>query len=192
VTKSKTTCKRGCPKPGTTKPSADTEKNIQTKIMLRASKLGITLWRNARGHGVVGRVVARAKHAKAAAAILQALTDPHAVYTIVQSPREVTFGLCDGAADLIGIDNTTGSFVAIEVKRPRKRPTEAQANFIEHIAQNKGKACVAHSAEEMEQLLVKRNCKTCRYIAVYGSESPCYECNANIVNRFALWEPKDK
>ena len=156
MTKLKATPKTSAtPKTPATVNPADTEKNIQTKIMLRASKLGITLWRNARGHGVVGRVVARAKHSKAAAAILQALTDPHAVYTIVQSPREVTFGLCEGASDLIGIDNTTGSFVAVEVKRPGEKPTAAQVNFSEHISKNGGKACVAHSAEEMEQLLVK-------------------------------------
>lgn len=45
--------------------------------------------------------------------------------------RLVHFGLCSGSSDLIGIYK--GRFLAIEVKRPGKTPTDAQDHFIEFV-----------------------------------------------------------
>lgn len=47
--------------------------------------------------------------------------------------RTVQFGLCEGSADLVGIVAPHGRWIAIEVKRPGKRPTAAQLRFLERV-----------------------------------------------------------
>ena len=59
----------------------------------------------------------------------------------------IRFGLAVGSSDLIGW-TSDGKFLAIEVKRPGKKTTQAQRDFIEAVRKAGGIAMVACSAEE--------------------------------------------
>lgn len=65
--------------------------------------------------------------------------------------RLVKFGLCEGSSDLIGIYK--GRFVAIEVKQPKKKPTEKQKNFLLTIRKNGGISGCIDSPDKVQQLL---------------------------------------
>lgn len=58
----------------------------------------------------------------------------------------VTYGLCRGSADLIGLVN--GRFVALEVKTPRGKTTEDQEAFMQTVWQHGGFATVVTSVEQ--------------------------------------------
>lgn len=89
-----------------------TESDIQTQVRIRASELGLVLFRNNVGE----------------------CTDS-------KTGRRVKFGLCTGSSDLIGwtpvtitpehIGQTVAVFTAVEVKTPTGRVSPAQKNFIE-------------------------------------------------------------
>ena len=66
--------------------------------------------------------------------------------------RMVRYGLYPGSSDIIGI-MPDGRFLAIEVKKPGKKPTPEQLNFIEAIRRHGGIAGVVHSPEELAGLL---------------------------------------
>lgn len=57
-----------------------------------------------------------------------------------------------GFADIVGI-NDKGQFVAIEVKLPKKQPTEAQEHFLQTINNHGGLAFVARSLEDVQKHL---------------------------------------
>jgi len=111
-----------------TKP--ESEAAIMRAIQIEASKQGCRLFRNNCG---------------------QAIT---------KSGNIIRFGLANpGGSDLIGWTPVTITkdmvgkiccvFTAIEVKRPRKKPTQAQADFIEAVKKAGGIALVACSVEEV-------------------------------------------
>lgn len=64
----------------------------------------------------------------------------------------VTFGLCKGSSDLIGIvrmrDLNLGRFFALEVKRPGKNPTPDQLAFIDTVHAMGGAGGWVTSVEE--------------------------------------------
>jgi hypothetical protein len=62
--------------------------------------------------------------------------------------RWVDFGLCVGSSDLIGLTQD-GRFLAIEVKRPGEKATQAQERFIEMVNSMGGVAFVATSAKDV-------------------------------------------
>jgi len=66
--------------------------------------------------------------------------------------RLVRYGLCTGSSDIIGI-MPDGRFLAIEVKKPGKKPTAEQTRFIEAILKHGGLAGVVRSVEELEYFL---------------------------------------
>ena len=74
----------------------DSESVIKSRIRKRLSKLGIVIWQQATGHGQ---------------------TD---------TGSQISFGLCRGSSDLIGIRKSDGKFVAIECKTP--------GGFVRHVA----------------------------------------------------------
>ena len=53
-----------------------------------------------------------------------------------------------GISDIIGIFN--GRMICIEVKMPKKKPSEFQQRFIDSINKSGGIAFVAHSLDEVE------------------------------------------
>lgn len=74
---------------------------------------------------------------------------------------KVRFGLCEGSADLVGIvevpgdheawppgPKTIGRFIAIEVKKPGKKPTKEQLAFLELVTKMGGYACWVTSVDE--------------------------------------------
>jgi hypothetical protein len=63
----------------------------------------------------------------------------------------IRFGLCIGSSDLIGIYK--GKFVAIEVKRPCKKPTPEQENFINMVRRMGGIAGICTCVEDVRNLL---------------------------------------
>lgn len=85
---------------------------------------------------------------------------------IIQNPRPLHAGLCEGSSDLIGwtsievtpdmIGKKVAIFTAIEVKVPGKNPTPEQANFIEQVRQAGGIAGAARSDSEARALLDQR------------------------------------
>ena len=58
-----------------------------------------------------------------------------------------------GLADIIGVENGTGRFIAIEVKKRKSYPNRNQKEFIARVKENGGKAGVARSPEDAEQIL---------------------------------------
>lgn len=57
-----------------------------------------------------------------------------------------------GSSDILGILDD-GRFLAIEVKRPGKEPTEVQREFLENINKNGGLAFVAYSVDDARSML---------------------------------------
>ena len=60
----------------------------------------------------------------------------------------------NGISDIVGVLND-GRFLAIEVKRPKGKPTKAQQFFIDLVNEAGGLAFVARSLEEVEKVLSK-------------------------------------
>lgn len=63
----------------------------------------------------------------------------------------IRFGLCVGSSDLIGIYK--GKFVALEIKRPGKKPTPEQENFINMVLDQGGIAGICTCPEDVKRLL---------------------------------------
>lgn len=97
------------------------ETDILQLVRLRASQLGATVWRNN-----VGKLQDR-------------------------NGRWVTYGLCVGSSDIIGIFN--GRFVAIECKIPGKHPTPEQAAFLSAVNKAGGIAAVITDPSQLDNLL---------------------------------------
>lgn len=95
------------------------ETTIQAAIRLALGKEpDLTLWRNNTGR---------------------------AQYEAEDGPRRVRYGLVKGSSDLVGILGPAGRFVALEVKRPRKKPTEEQRMFLDLVRSRGGFAAVVDS-----------------------------------------------
>lgn len=68
-----------------------------------------------------------------------------------ESGRLVTFGLCVGSSDIIGIA-PDGRFLAVECKTERGQPTTAQTRFLDVIRRRGGRAGIARSPEDAVRL----------------------------------------
>lgn len=69
------------------------------------------------------------------------------------SGRVIPTGLCRGAADLIGILDG-GTFVAIEVKTGRARPSALQSHFLDEVIRKMGIAFIARNLTDLAANLV--------------------------------------
>ena len=77
--------------------------------------------------------------------------------------RPVTFGLCKGSSDLIGlrsitigpehVGQTMAVFAAVEVKSPTGRPTPDQQAFIDTVQALGGLAGIARSVDDAAAIL---------------------------------------
>jgi hypothetical protein len=125
----------------------NSEKKIQAGVLAAlGSRADIRLFRNTVGHGFTGELV---KYQDGVATLYNA--------------RRVTFGLCEGSSDLIGLKRVTvtpemvGSdvavFLAVEVKSERGRPTKDQTAFIKMVNDFGGVGVVTRSVEEAEAAL---------------------------------------
>ncbi len=73
----------------------------------------------------------------------------------IAHPRRMTFGLFDGASDLIGWITIKGMavFFSLEVKSPTGKPSEAQLNWIRVVKEMGGIAGVVRSVEDVVVLI---------------------------------------
>ena len=128
------------------------EKRIEQEIMLEASRLGVTLFKNNVGTAYRG---------------FMKMYDGKRV---VASPTLIRYGLggLKGSSDLIGITPVTitqemvgdkiGVFTAVEVKKDKQgsyKATEEQKLFIEFVRKKDGIAGVCDSNEDLKKLLNK-------------------------------------
>lgn len=65
--------------------------------------------------------------------------------------RFIRFGF-PGCSDILGM-MTDGRLLAIEVKRPSGKATEAQAAFLQQVSSHGGVAFVAHGVSELKEYL---------------------------------------
>lgn len=63
-------------------------------------------------------------------------------------PQRVTYGLCVGSSDLIGILKPSGRFVALEVKQPGEKPTADQKLFADLVIKCGGFHRVVSSVDD--------------------------------------------
>ena len=111
------------------------ESDITNKIRLKASELGVTLFKNVRGF-----------------------------FWTLDKKRKIRAGLmCDGASDLIGyksikitqemVGERISVFVALEIKTPLGHASEEQKDFIARVKERGGIAGIARSSEDAEKIL---------------------------------------
>jgi hypothetical protein len=114
-------------------PAGVSEQELQQRIRLQLGSSPVRLWRNNVG----------------------ALRD--------ERGRLVTYGLCKGSSDLIGLrqvligpehlGQTLAVFSAIEVKAPKGRLREEQRSFLELVERFGGYSGIATSVEEAARVL---------------------------------------
>ena len=123
------------------------EAQTQQEIRLAASAAGCTLFRNNVGQAWSGSRIERLSGNR----------------LIIHDARPVQFGLCVGSSDLVGwkpvtvtqdmVGATIAAFVAIEVKAPRGRATDAQMNFIAAVIAAGGRAGIARSTDDLRAIV---------------------------------------
>lgn len=112
------------------------EVDIMKLIQVHASKLAARLFRNNVAEAWVGVFVRRT---------------PDGTVTL-KNARPLHAGLCVGSADLIGWTKD-GLFLAVEVKTETGQPTVEQINFITAVRAAGGRAGIARSIEDAEQII---------------------------------------
>jgi len=111
------------------------ETALQRSIMVALSEAGCTVWRSNTGQAYAGRVV----HSSAG------------VVTLANA-SPITFGMCVGASDIIGI-MPDGRFLAVEVKTAKGRTTAEQERFLFHVQLMGGVAGVARSVDDALKII---------------------------------------
>lgn len=111
------------------------ETKLQRLIMLALSEAGCTIWRNETSGAWMGKQIHKAGD-----------------QVTLTNARMMTFGLCVGSSDLVGIA-PGGRFLAVEVKTPKGRPTKEQLRFIEAVRNAGGIAGIARSVDEALDLI---------------------------------------
>ena len=127
---------------------------IQQQIRLALGSGPARLFRNNVGTGWAGGVTKIQRRGMVA-------VEPGDV--IVRQGRPVTFGLCKGSSDLIGlrtitigpehVGQTMAVFAAVEVKSATGRPTPDQRAFIDTVQSMGGLAGTARSVEDAAAIL---------------------------------------
>ena len=112
------------------------EVDLMRLIQVHASKLGARLFRNNVGQGWAGRFAKR--------------TDDGTV--TIRNSAPLHAGLCTGSSDLIGWTKD-GLFLAVEVKTETGQPTVEQINFITAVRAAGGRAGIARSVEDAENII---------------------------------------
>lgn len=112
------------------------ETKIQNSILIALSQAGCTVWRVETAGAWVGRQIHK---------------DGNTV--TLANARMLTTGLCVGGADIIGIHQATGRFIAVEVKTLKGRVSPEQQRFIDAVKRAGGIAGVARSVEDALELI---------------------------------------
>jgi hypothetical protein len=123
------------------------ETNLTRAIMLKVGSMlqNVRIFRNNVGTGWTGKVIHQGSR------------------VIIENPRPLHAGLCQGSSDLIGwttvevtpemVGAKVALFTAVEVKTPTGRVSAEQANFIQRVRQAGGIAGEARSEADAIQLL---------------------------------------
>jgi len=111
------------------------EQDLMLTIMVALTEAGCTVWRNNTGKAYQGHIIKRA-----------------GTQVTIGDARLVSFGLCVGSADIIGI-SPGGRFLAVEVKAPKGVTSFEQQRFIDHVNKTGGIAGVARSVDEAVSLV---------------------------------------
>lgn len=124
--------------------TAASESAILKATLLRASQLGLRLFRNQVGAGVAGVILREVEPG-----------------VFLVRGRRVTMGLCTGSSDLIGwkpitimsdmIGSKVACFVALEIKSASGRPTPEQNNFMDRVREAGGIAAIVRAPEDIDQ-----------------------------------------
>lgn len=115
------------------------ETKLMRLIMVALSQAGCLVWRNETSGAYVGKVIHKD-------ARIVTLANAHLM----------TFGLCVGSADIIGVHKPSGRFLAVEVKTAKGKPTAEQINFIEQVRAANGIAGIARSVQEALDLIPRQ------------------------------------
>lgn len=106
-----------------------TEHQIQSAILEYLPYLGVFAWRNNSG--------------------MLALNDKYG------KKRMVKMGMA-GLPDILGVQRGTGRLIAIEVKRPGRKPTDIQQRMLQELTDHGALAFVATSIEDVQQHLSQK------------------------------------
>lgn len=128
---------------------SERESVIQRKIRLALGQLeDLVLWRNETGAYAVGctlndlgRVLDMLLQGNLHAATMQ-------LKEFTKKGQWVSYGLCKGSSDLIGILKPSGRFFALELKNSKGKTTEEQELFIKLVNRMGGYAGVARTVDE--------------------------------------------
>ena len=112
------------------------ETKLMRLIMVALTQADCIVWRNETAGAYVGRVIHK-----------------DAMVVTLANAQMMTFGLCVGSSDIIGIHKPTARFLAVEVKTANGRATKEQINFIEQVRAAGGIAGLARSVQEALDLL---------------------------------------
>ena len=112
---------------------------LTSKILAEhGARPDLRLWRNPTGRAWAGSVKKR---------------QPNGCMVLHPGAVNVEFGLCIGSADIVGIQNETGRFIALEVKAGRDTLSEQQRRWLELIEEFGGIAAVVSSVEDVDRVL---------------------------------------
>ena len=112
------------------------ETKLMRLIMVALTQAGCLVFRNETSGAYVGKVIHK-----------------DARIVTLANAQMMTFGLCVGSSDIIGIHNPTGRFLAVEVKTKTGRASKEQINFIEQVRAANGIAGIARSVEDALRLI---------------------------------------
>ena len=112
------------------------ETKLMRLIMVALTQADCLVFRNETAGAYVGRVIHK-----------------DARIVTLTNAQMMTFGLCVGSSDIIGIHKPTGRFLAVEVKTKTGRASKEQNNFIEQVRAANGIAGLARSVQEALDLL---------------------------------------
>lgn len=84
---------------------------------------------------------------------------------IIENPRPLHAGLCEGSSDLIGwttmqitpdmVGHRVAVFTALEVKTATGRPSNEQLNFIQRVRDAGGIAGIARTPQEAQRIITE-------------------------------------
>lgn len=139
------------------------ESNVLKTIMLKVSKMGVSIFRNNVGTGFVGRSQKIIKPVTVLINGIPVSLKPGDI--VIQEPRMLNAGLHKGSSDLIGwksikitpemVGKNIAVFTSIEGKKHNGRISPEQTLWIQVIRNAGGIAGVARSENEAENLIEK-------------------------------------
>ena len=132
------------------------EIDLVKKIMVKASKLGLRLFRNNTGTGWTGKKMTVSKPT-------QVLITPQDI--VLRNFRPLHTGLCKGSSDTIGwapvtiTEDMVGKRVAVflgwEFKTLKGRASEFQKNFIDKVNEDGGIGVITYGEDQALDFLEK-------------------------------------